>query len=118
MLPNGILTGKPFKILHSDPDSREIPDLHRLETCASGRTLKRNEQSCLRHPVHSFSNVFKIIHYVIYSSTASYVSAIRLSSPTISSGSIGLRTFLYSAIVRSWEQFPGVRAMIYSFSTS
>ncbi len=24
MLPNGILTGKPFKIIHSDPDSREL----------------------------------------------------------------------------------------------
>ena len=24
MLPNGILTGKPFKILHSDPESREL----------------------------------------------------------------------------------------------
>ena len=24
MLPNGILTGKPFKIIHSDPESREL----------------------------------------------------------------------------------------------
>ena len=24
MLPNGILTGKPFKIIHSDPQSREL----------------------------------------------------------------------------------------------
>ena len=92
--------------------------------CRETYTLQKRQEciaafiSSSHIPVFLFGQKTYPIISVIYTSIVSYVSAIRLSSPTISSGSIGLRTFLYAAIVRSWAQFPGVRAMIYSFSTS
>lgn len=44
------------------PTTRRIPDLHRLETCAAGRTIKK----CSRHKIYAAAATF-LVHMILLS---------------------------------------------------